>query len=581
VVAAWLTVALVFALRSSVTSDEVTYFGAGLSYLEYGDFRMNPEHPPLIKVLAMLPVYLLDRPEMGLGGIRKFGLDESLHPWPLGRSVPYGHYLLFLSDLKPPQGRLVLSRMVPMLIGLLGGVLACVVGRRLSGRRRVGLLAAVLLLFYPEYLGHSALLTFDVPQLVSCAAISWAALRWWRNPSPRETVLLTVVCCLGSLVKLPTIVFAVITVLTLFVLSLLTRRVSPWRVVAVSFLILAAGIFTAWAGSLFRFAHTPDRLLIEEPSPYLPPVEMEHPGVLIKTINFAWEHRLLPETTLSTMAHAAIWRKPGFLMGETAQEGFFSYFFVTYLLKSTPVQLVAVPLLIVAALLWWRGGSLTPRRAWRLQQAIILVVPTLLLLALTINARANIGHRYILFVYFPLSIFLAMVLKRWWRRGGKWRGAAAVLVGGHLLSFALAYPHFSTYFNFLTGSPYEARRMLSDSNTDWGQDLPELFRFLNANGYDQTNLALFGHNLPNSFGISTTRWIDDESGYPSLSSELQRRPPDPALPTAVSVNYLDRLARRYPELLDREPDAILNSIVVFLPQKETPGDNSAGEGTRP
>src|SRR5712664_83904 len=44
------------ALRESVTVDEVSHIGAGVSYLQKLDLRMNPEHPPLPKVLAALPL---------------------------------------------------------------------------------------------------------------------------------------------------------------------------------------------------------------------------------------------------------------------------------------------------------------------------------------------------------------------------------------------------------------------------------------------------------------------------------------------------------------------------------------------
>ena len=45
-------------LRESVTIDEVAHIGAGVSYLQKLDLRMNPEHPPLPKVLAALPLVL-------------------------------------------------------------------------------------------------------------------------------------------------------------------------------------------------------------------------------------------------------------------------------------------------------------------------------------------------------------------------------------------------------------------------------------------------------------------------------------------------------------------------------------------
>src|SRR5947209_9604665 len=44
--------------RESVTVDEVAHVGAGVSYLQKLDYRMNEEHPPLAKVLAAIPLVL-------------------------------------------------------------------------------------------------------------------------------------------------------------------------------------------------------------------------------------------------------------------------------------------------------------------------------------------------------------------------------------------------------------------------------------------------------------------------------------------------------------------------------------------
>src|SRR5277367_5720989 len=46
------------ARRESATIDEVAHTGAGVSYLQKLDMRMNEEHPPLAKVLAALPLVL-------------------------------------------------------------------------------------------------------------------------------------------------------------------------------------------------------------------------------------------------------------------------------------------------------------------------------------------------------------------------------------------------------------------------------------------------------------------------------------------------------------------------------------------
>src|SRR3954453_13838450 len=46
------------AWRESVSVDEVAHLGAGVSYLQKLDMRMNIEHPPLGKLLAALPLVI-------------------------------------------------------------------------------------------------------------------------------------------------------------------------------------------------------------------------------------------------------------------------------------------------------------------------------------------------------------------------------------------------------------------------------------------------------------------------------------------------------------------------------------------
>ena len=62
----WLTLPLLLALTllhslwatslDGFTIDEPYHIAAGASYVRWGDFRLNPEHPPLVKLIAGLSV---------------------------------------------------------------------------------------------------------------------------------------------------------------------------------------------------------------------------------------------------------------------------------------------------------------------------------------------------------------------------------------------------------------------------------------------------------------------------------------------------------------------------------------------
>src|SRR5437870_7767171 len=53
---AFIALALGDLLTASPTSDETAHLAAGYSYLVTHDYRLNPEHPPLVKMFAALPL---------------------------------------------------------------------------------------------------------------------------------------------------------------------------------------------------------------------------------------------------------------------------------------------------------------------------------------------------------------------------------------------------------------------------------------------------------------------------------------------------------------------------------------------
>mgnify|MGYP001077529950 FL=1 len=75
-----------------------------------------------------------------------------------------------------------------------------------------------------------------------------------------------------------------------------------------------------------------------------------------------------------------------------------------------------------------------------------------------------------------------------------------------LLSYSLPalliFPHHLSYFNFLAGGPEGGYRYLIDSNIDWGQDLPQLKKFMDDRGIPRLYLSYFGEVAPEIYGIS-------------------------------------------------------------------------------
>src|SRR5262249_21047025 len=120
-------------------------------------------------------------------------------------------------------------------------------------------------------------------------------------------------------------------------------------------------------------------------------------------------------------------------------------------------------------------------------------VAALLLLA-SLNSRVQTGVRFML----PLLAFAAVALSAAVARAvaaaaPSWRrGLAAVAVAWIGVESARVWPHGLCYVNDLWGGTEEGYRLVSDSNYDWGQGLPELAEWQRDHGGGPLDVWYFG-----------------------------------------------------------------------------------------
>lgn len=138
--------------RLSATVDEPVHLAAGYSYWVTRDFRINPEHPPLAKLLAALPL-LLFLPR----------LDVSKDEW---KSEPDEYLIGFKFLYQTDADRLLFwGRFAMVILAALGLIVTFLWARDLFGPA-AGLCAAALYGFCPNLLAHGMLITTDVPLAV-------------------------------------------------------------------------------------------------------------------------------------------------------------------------------------------------------------------------------------------------------------------------------------------------------------------------------------------------------------------------------------------------------------------------------
>ncbi|MBM3978209.1 MAG: phospholipid carrier-dependent glycosyltransferase, partial [Planctomycetes bacterium] len=140
------------------TYDEHFYIASGRAYWSSFDFGLNREHPPLLKLLAGLP--LLFAP----------GVEFPAH-WRDLMSYPSTFvYQLNGADL---DRNLFLARL-PLVVLTLGGALAVYTTARRLWSPRAGLVALVLFAFNPNVLAHGPLAALDM----GIAVLVFASLKW-------------------------------------------------------------------------------------------------------------------------------------------------------------------------------------------------------------------------------------------------------------------------------------------------------------------------------------------------------------------------------------------------------------------
>jgi hypothetical protein len=206
-----------------------------------------------------------------------------------------------------------------------------------------------------------------------------------------------------------------------------------------------------------------------------------------------------------------------YLLGSASDHAIWYYFPVLFTIK------LAVPLLVAPlALLSLRVRTL---RNWPLVAAAILFL-------FSFNCRVQIGIRLVLPCVSLLAIGIAGAVTTAWRELADSR-AAALLRSGTIAGIAwmmigslAAWPDGLRYINELWGGRRGGYEIVSDSNYDWGQGLPDLARWQSRHAIANLDVWYFGTD-------------------PQLAGFDLHELPLHALPVATSGDVRARVAGRY------------------------------------
>jgi hypothetical protein len=464
------------ATLDGVTIDELVYIGSGYRHLALRDFRLNPEQPPLAKIVGAVPLLALSPrvPETASG------IDE------------WRWSFRFVHELNDAS-RIVTAARMPNAALTLGLVLLLWAWARATHGPAAGLAALLLGVFHPSLLAHGHLLTTDLPAALTMTAASWAFWRWSRAPGAARAALvallvgIAVATRLTGWLLLPA--FALLEALRWGRLPRPERGRALRHAAALAALGVAIVPAVIWAAYGFRHAPWPGASVAKPIEPRL--------GRAGRVIGALQEARALPEAYLEGARFVAEHNVTGhhaYLLGRVSLSGWYHYYAVALAVKNTPGFLLAA--LLSLGLLWGRRRSLSDgglEAHW--------IVPAALTFMAASTGRIQIGERYILPVYPYLILVAASAVPHLlaWRLGRPLLGGLLAL---HAVpSLAAAPAGYLAYFNVLAGGTPGAHRVLADSNLDWGQDLPRLAEWMRRNGLERIQLGYHGSDSPDRLGI--------------------------------------------------------------------------------
>ncbi len=507
--------------------DEIPHIGAGYSYVTKGDYRLNPEHPPLPKDLAGLAMVPLDLNHSAF--TTKFWTTDINGQWDFGRNLIFNSGNDAIAIAKAAKA--------PMFIFfILSAVLIFIWTKKLDGNK-AGLLALFLFAFSPTVMAHSRFVTTDVPALFGILSATYFFIKYLKNPTRKNLFIAGIVFGVAQLTKF-----------SLFLL--------------VPYLGLLALIYGWLHGNGYRFKNSIKFGFMSVLVMIMGYTLVVWPIYGLHTMNYPPErqkndtmyllgsfgNRTLADTVVALsdkpvirplaqygvgllmVTQRSVGGNKTYFLGEVRSQAWKKYFPIVYLIKE-PLPfwgLIIIALAFIAARLKASRGKATDWIKNNFDKFAMLVWLAVYWYT-SIRANLNIGVRHLMPVYGFTYILLSgavMSAYHYYTHQAKkiLTLLLAILLGWYLVENIRVYPFYLSYFNQLAGGPSGGYKIVADSNLDWGQDAKRLADWLRENNIqEKVHLDYFGWTDPSYYYQNKYLYLY-AGKYKSLKEFLNENP---------------------------------------------------------
>lgn len=476
----------------SGTVDEIAHIPSGYTYDKDGDFRLNPEHPPLAKALAGLPLAL----NKSIKGPETDWSWTDINQWEAG------WFMLYEAGNNPKEV-LIWSRL-PMMLLMVGlGLFLFKWARELFGTK-VGLIVLTLYAFYPDVLAHGRLVTTDVAAALGYVISIYYFEKVLTKFTWKNVIIASVAFALAQLLKFSAFLLFGILLFMAISKAIIDRKepkTNFWqefkRHFKSYFLVSVFSVLLVWAVYIPFVWNTPpsiEHTLIER--------NLTQDPKTLPFRNFA--HKLENNPITRGLGHYSLGimlvvaRVEGgnktFIMGHLSDKSIFWYFPVAWLLK-TSIPIIILTLVSLATLIFaWPQDK---KKKWLLT---VILTPIIVYWAFTLKGSLNIGIRHLMPTVPFVLLWIGYTIS--WFFNSKFKHTAyyavAVLVLYMVGSTLYNYPNFIAYFNEATPKDKRYERLI-DSSLDWGQDLLRLKKYVDDSGIKSIKVDYFGGSVPSYY----------------------------------------------------------------------------------
>ena len=500
--------------RNSVTWDEGHHLYSGYRTWTHFDYGINPEVPPLVKLVAAAPLLGMPLNVPPLQG--RFFKDEAF----LG-----GKDFLFDNDFNLVLFR---ARMAAAVFSLALALLVFFAARAMFSTT-AALIALALFVFDPNFLAHGALVTTDVASAFTLFATVYAFYGWRLAPSRKRLCLVGLTAGLALATKFTGILVVPILILLAWCEVMFPDGLAPfgslrsdrrgvvrWRMLKGLPVMAIIAWAVLWGFYGFRFSARPKGLALNPAFGDYVALLASHGSARI--LNIAADAYLLPQSWLYGLADTRITADSytSYFWGHVYPHGHFLYFPAAFAIKS------AVPFLILLLL---ACAVIVIGRMHARREVLYLTLPPILYFLVAANSNMNIGARHLLPIYPFLYILGAGAAAALISLNRRWLWAVLALIVWQAADAAYMYPAYMAFGNDLWGGPTKVHLYLSDANVDWGQQLNDVRDYLRTNNVQNCWFAYFPDGVvdPSAYGVPCKRlptadtlwWLHEPGDMPA------------------------------------------------------------------